>query len=223
MWDNRLTKSNPRAPDFKYRDRSCDGVVWPARSASGNTPANGRDGPADQGGSSRIQRRLGSGRWSRWWTTNCRSDPPPQRRRRRRVRRGYTKALAPSSQGLRAQHARSGTRTRTASRPANFKSAVSTGFTIRAADRRWRRSSGAQPTAGVARMQGTRRRVIRARPSRPSETALPTVLGATAQDVAETTKRERNLTAAFALPVAPERETGLEPATPTLARLCSTN
>ena len=32
MWDNRLTKRNPRAPDFKCRDRSCDGVVWPSKS-----------------------------------------------------------------------------------------------------------------------------------------------------------------------------------------------
>ena len=29
MWDNRLTKRNPRAPDYKCRDRSCDGVLWP--------------------------------------------------------------------------------------------------------------------------------------------------------------------------------------------------
>ncbi len=33
MWDNRLSKRNPKAPDFKCRDRSCDGVVWPARAA----------------------------------------------------------------------------------------------------------------------------------------------------------------------------------------------
>jgi hypothetical protein len=33
MWDNRLTKRNPKAPDFKCRDRSCDGVIWPARGA----------------------------------------------------------------------------------------------------------------------------------------------------------------------------------------------
>jgi hypothetical protein len=32
MWDNRLNKSNPRAPDFKCRNRSCDGVIWPKRS-----------------------------------------------------------------------------------------------------------------------------------------------------------------------------------------------
>lgn len=31
MWDNRLTKRNPKAPDYKCRDRNCDGVVWPAR------------------------------------------------------------------------------------------------------------------------------------------------------------------------------------------------
>jgi len=36
MWDNRLTKRNPKAPDFKCRDRTCDGVVWPARAAAGD-------------------------------------------------------------------------------------------------------------------------------------------------------------------------------------------
>jgi hypothetical protein len=30
-WDNRATKKNPSAPDFKCRDRSCDGVIWPPR------------------------------------------------------------------------------------------------------------------------------------------------------------------------------------------------
>jgi len=29
MWDNRSTKRNPRAPDYKCRDRNCDGVIWP--------------------------------------------------------------------------------------------------------------------------------------------------------------------------------------------------
>src|SRR5687768_3844432 len=40
MWDNRLSKRNPKAPDFKCRDRSCDGVVWPPRPAqpAGATP-----------------------------------------------------------------------------------------------------------------------------------------------------------------------------------------
>src|SRR5512132_2243158 len=31
MWDNRLSKRNPKAPDYKCRSRSCDGVIWPAR------------------------------------------------------------------------------------------------------------------------------------------------------------------------------------------------
>jgi hypothetical protein len=35
MWDNRATKRNPRAPDFKCRDRSCDGVIWPPRAGAG--------------------------------------------------------------------------------------------------------------------------------------------------------------------------------------------
>lgn len=37
MWDNRLTKRNPKAPDFKCRqkggDPACDGVIWPPRPA----------------------------------------------------------------------------------------------------------------------------------------------------------------------------------------------
>jgi len=40
MWDNRLSKRNPKAPDFKCRDRSCDGVIWPARpGAPSGSPA----------------------------------------------------------------------------------------------------------------------------------------------------------------------------------------
>jgi hypothetical protein len=31
MWDNRLSKRNPKAPDYKCRSRSCDGVIWPPR------------------------------------------------------------------------------------------------------------------------------------------------------------------------------------------------
>jgi hypothetical protein len=30
-WDNRATKTNPKAPDYKCRDRACDGVVWPPK------------------------------------------------------------------------------------------------------------------------------------------------------------------------------------------------
>ena len=31
MWDNRTSKRNPRAPDFRCRDRRCEGVVWPGQ------------------------------------------------------------------------------------------------------------------------------------------------------------------------------------------------
>lgn len=31
VWDNRLTKKNPKAPDYKCRDKSCDGCIWPLR------------------------------------------------------------------------------------------------------------------------------------------------------------------------------------------------
>lgn len=41
MWDNRATKRNPRAPDFKCRDRSCDGVVWPLKPAATVPQGNG--------------------------------------------------------------------------------------------------------------------------------------------------------------------------------------
>ena len=34
MWDNRQSKRNPRAPDFKCRNRSCDGVLWPGQHRS---------------------------------------------------------------------------------------------------------------------------------------------------------------------------------------------
>lgn len=33
MWDNREGKKNPRAPDYKCRDKSCNGAIWPPRSS----------------------------------------------------------------------------------------------------------------------------------------------------------------------------------------------
>ena len=42
MWDNREGKRNPKAPDFKCKDRSCDGVIWPPR---GTAPAAGSGAP----------------------------------------------------------------------------------------------------------------------------------------------------------------------------------
>lgn len=49
MWDNRLGKRNPKAPDFKCRDRDCDGVIWPPKPqrAVGKRTAK-RDEPAPQ-------------------------------------------------------------------------------------------------------------------------------------------------------------------------------
>lgn len=44
MWDNRLSKRNPKAPDYKCRDRSCDGVIWPPRPTA--SPARNDEAPA---------------------------------------------------------------------------------------------------------------------------------------------------------------------------------
>lgn len=46
MWDNRLSKRNPKAPDFKCRNRSCDGVIWPPK-AGQRTSSNGRGSAVD--------------------------------------------------------------------------------------------------------------------------------------------------------------------------------
>jgi hypothetical protein len=34
MWDNRASKKNPRAPDFKCKRADCDGVIWPAKQST---------------------------------------------------------------------------------------------------------------------------------------------------------------------------------------------
>ena len=47
MWDNREGKRNPKAPDFKCKDRNCDGVIWPPRDGRAAAPA-----PAVKGASS---------------------------------------------------------------------------------------------------------------------------------------------------------------------------
>lgn len=48
MWDNRVGKRNPKAPDFKCRDRSCDGVIWPPKAnGGGRGRAKDRDMGAD--------------------------------------------------------------------------------------------------------------------------------------------------------------------------------
>jgi hypothetical protein len=56
MWDNRESKRNPRAPDFKCRDKGCEGVIWPPRdaapaaaSAAADAPYEARQWPAPAG------------------------------------------------------------------------------------------------------------------------------------------------------------------------------
>ena len=50
MWDNRATKKNPRAPDFKCKAGGCDGVIWPPREPGAApvaaVPAGTPDDPA---------------------------------------------------------------------------------------------------------------------------------------------------------------------------------
>ena len=58
MWDNRVTKRNPKAPDFKCRDRSCDGVIWPPRATAG-APAG--DGAASTGSAATQHGARGEG------------------------------------------------------------------------------------------------------------------------------------------------------------------
>ena len=42
MWDNREGKKNPKAPDFKCRDKQCEGVIWPPKAGA----AGGRSAPS---------------------------------------------------------------------------------------------------------------------------------------------------------------------------------
>ena len=54
MWDNRDSKKNPKAPDFKCRDKSCDGAVWPDDNVWGRDGSHwkkfpGRDEPGEAG------------------------------------------------------------------------------------------------------------------------------------------------------------------------------
>jgi hypothetical protein len=48
MWDNRLTKRNPRAPDYKCQNRSCDGVIWPPKAVAGATDVKEQRQPATE-------------------------------------------------------------------------------------------------------------------------------------------------------------------------------
>ena len=46
MWDNRAGKRNPKAPDFKCKDRECDGVIWPPRGAASTAATPAASAPA---------------------------------------------------------------------------------------------------------------------------------------------------------------------------------
>ena len=49
MWDNRASKRNPRAPDYKCKTDGCEGVIWPPRepgAVSTAKPAGTPDDPA---------------------------------------------------------------------------------------------------------------------------------------------------------------------------------
>jgi phage RecT family recombinase len=46
VWDNRLSKTNPKAPDYKCRDKSCDGVIWPSKKGNTQGEIPGMDSPA---------------------------------------------------------------------------------------------------------------------------------------------------------------------------------
>ncbi len=71
MWDNRANKRNPKAPDFKCRDRSCDGVLWPgqhnaarpimelrSQRADEAAPANETSSPSERVAKTRTRTRL---------------------------------------------------------------------------------------------------------------------------------------------------------------------
>jgi hypothetical protein len=47
MWDNRAGKKNPKAPDWKCKDKQCDGVVWPPKQGTA-APAARRAVPKEQ-------------------------------------------------------------------------------------------------------------------------------------------------------------------------------
>lgn len=47
MWDNRQGKKNPHAPDWKCKDRSCDGAIWPERPRKAALPAGSGPGLDD--------------------------------------------------------------------------------------------------------------------------------------------------------------------------------
>lgn len=75
MWDNRLTKRNPKAPDYKCRDRNCDGVVWPPKGgiAESTAPADAEAPVAEPA----IEEKKPAARKSRAAATSAATDDIP--------------------------------------------------------------------------------------------------------------------------------------------------
>jgi hypothetical protein len=48
MWDNREKKTNPKAPDFKCRDKGCSGVIWKYKVPPTHVPIPGGPLEADR-------------------------------------------------------------------------------------------------------------------------------------------------------------------------------
>ena len=48
MWDNRPTKRNPNAPDFRCKNRSCDAVIWPTRLVPVGERNGGKEGATER-------------------------------------------------------------------------------------------------------------------------------------------------------------------------------
>ena len=49
MWDNRASKRNPRAPDYKCKTDGCEGVIWPPREPGTVSHAKPAGTPDDPG------------------------------------------------------------------------------------------------------------------------------------------------------------------------------
>lgn len=45
LWDNRATKRNPKQPDYKCKDKNCDGVIWPPKNGAPSPTSNGSSAP----------------------------------------------------------------------------------------------------------------------------------------------------------------------------------
>lgn len=75
MWDNREGKRNPKAPDFKCKDKDCEGVIWPPRGAKSaprsSVAPRATGAPAPEPGqdrSSRIERQHSQEMALRWFS-----------------------------------------------------------------------------------------------------------------------------------------------------------